>query len=163
MVLIEPIDHRNPSVAKQIHQILSLAHAQEADILSVVDHAPFNQHHETIQARDDYFLGAFKLDQLIGSVSFLPDDEPDQFLVTSLVVHPLHQREGVARSLMVHMLALVGGYATAVAAGADNKPALSLYRDLGFVEYRSGTIGAGALALVKLRRARSAGSQARSS
>lgn len=155
MMLIEPLDHRNPSVAKQIHEILALAYAQEAAILQIVDSEPLAQGHEDIQASNEYFLGAFKQDTLVGVVSFAPDDEPDQFLVSCLVVHPKHQREGTARALMVEVLALAGGYATAVATGAQNLPALSLYRDLGFVEYRSGTIGAKSVRLVKLRRARS--------
>ena len=155
MVLIERLDHRNPSVARQIHEIRVLAYAQEANTLQIVDVTPFDQRHEDIQASNEYFLGAFKQDTLVGAVSFAPDDEPDQYLVTSLVVHPVHQREGTARSLMVQLLALTGGYATAVAAGARNLPALALYRDLGFVEYRSGTMGASALRLLKLRRARS--------
>jgi len=153
-VLIEHLDHRNPSVAKKIHEILVLAYAQEADILQVVHLAPLNQNPEDIQASNEYFLGAFEQDTLVGSVSFSPDEEPDQFLVTSLVVHPEHQRQGTARSLMVKVLALAGGFSTAVAAGAQNVPALSLYRDLGFVEYRSGTIGTQSLRIVKLRRAR---------
>ena len=41
----------------------------------------------------------------------------------------------------------------AVATGAENAPALALYRELGFVAYRQGSIGVGQLALVKLRRA----------
>jgi ribosomal protein S18 acetylase RimI-like enzyme len=45
--------------------------------------------------------------------------------------------------------------AFAVATTALNAPALRLYRSLGFVEYRYGTIGAEGLGLVKLRRARS--------
>lgn len=142
-------------VAKQIHAIRALAYAQEANTLQIVDVAPFDQHHEDIQASNEYFLGAFKQDKLEGSVSFAPDDEPDQFLVTSLVVHPLHQREGTSRSLMVEALALTDGFATAVAAGAQNVPALSLYRDLGFVEYRSGIMGAKSLRPLKLRRTRS--------
>jgi ribosomal protein S18 acetylase RimI-like enzyme len=42
----------------------------------------------------------------------------------------------------------------AVATPALNTPALSLYRSLGFVEYRYGTLGPEGVGLVKLRRAR---------
>ncbi len=153
MVLIEPLDHRAPSVAKLIHDVLLLAYAQEAALLKVVHFAPLDQTREDIRASNDYFLGAFKQGTLVGAVSFAPDHEPDQFLVTSLVVHPEHQREGTARSLMVRILALAGNFSTAVATAAKNLPALALYRDLGFVEYRFGTIGAESLTLVKLRRA----------
>ena len=39
-----------------------------------------------------------------------------------------------------------------VSTGASNTPALSLYKKLGFHEYRLGTIGPENLALVELRK-----------
>jgi len=152
MFLIEHLDHRDPSVATLIHDVLVLAYAQEAALLKVTHFAPLDQTREDIQASSDCFLGAFKSGTLVGAVSFAPDDEPDQFLVTSLVVHPDHQREGAARLLMAQVLVLAGNFSTAVATAALNLPALALYRELGFVAYRFGTIGTESLPLVKLRR-----------
>jgi ribosomal protein S18 acetylase RimI-like enzyme len=152
MVLIERLDHRDPSVASLIHRSLMLGHAQEAAMLQVEHLAPLDRKPEDIQASDACYLGAFKRGALVGSVSFAPDDEPDQYLVRSLAVHPDHQRQGIARSLMARVLDLAGNCSTAVATAARNMPALALYRDLGFVEYRRGTLGAQALPLVKLRR-----------
>jgi GNAT superfamily N-acetyltransferase len=157
MVLIEHLDHRDPSVAELIHGVLLLAYAQEAALLQVVHFAPLDQTAEDVRASKACFFGAFKEGTLVGAVSFVPDDEPDQFLVTSLVVHPDHQREGTARVLMARVLALAGNFPTAVATAAQNAPALALYRDLGFVAYRFGTIGVESLPLVKLRRACSDG------
>ena len=39
-----------------------------------------------------------------------------------------------------------------VSAAADNAAALALYRGLGFVAYREGTLGPDRLAMLKLRR-----------
>ncbi len=153
VVRIELIDHRDFEVASRIHAILLRAHAQEAGLLQVANIAALELTVEDIQAGNECYLGASREQALLGIISLEPDDEPDQILVASLVVHPEQQRRGIARSLMLK--ALEGGdhVAFAVATTALNTPALSLYRSLGFVEYRYGTIGPEKLGLVKLRRA----------
>jgi len=156
VVRIEAINHRDFEVAAQIRAVLIRAHAQEAELLQVRHVAPLALTVEDIQSGNECYFGASRGEALVGIVSHEPDDEPDQVLVASLVVHPAHQRRGIARSLMLK--ALDGGdqMAFAVATTALNAPALSLYHSLGFVEYCYGTIGPEKLGLVKLRRARSA-------
>jgi len=155
MVRIEVIDHRDFEVAKRIHAILLRAHAQEAGLHQVANIASLELTVENIQSGNECYLGASRDRALLGVVSLEPDDEPDQILVASLVVHPEQQRRGIARSLMLRALEGSDHVAFAVATTVLNTPALSLYRSLGFVEYRYGTIGPEKLGLVKLRRARS--------
>jgi GNAT superfamily N-acetyltransferase len=155
MLLIERLDHRSASGAGQIHALMALAHAQEAAVLQVRDVEPFGRCRADIEASRECHLGAFRLDQLVGATAFGPDDEADQFLVSSLVVHPSHQRSGVGLALMREVLVLASGYTVAVTTGEKNLPALSLYLGLGFVAYRFGSVGPEALPLVKLRRLRS--------
>ena len=95
---------------------------------------------------------SFEHGALVGALGFAPDEEPGQFSVNSLVVHPDHQRRGIGRSLLLEALRLGDGEAFAVSTAAKNAPALALYTSHGFVAYRFGTIGPEALALVKLRR-----------
>jgi len=153
VVRIELIDHRDVEVARRIHAILLRAHAQEAGLLQVGTIAALELTVEDIQAGDERYLGASRDEALLGVISLEPDDEPDQILVASLVVHPEQQRRGIARSLMLKALEGSDHVTFAVATTALNTPALSLYRSLGFVEYRYGTIGPEKLGLVKLRRA----------
>ena len=68
------------------------------------------------------------------------------------MVHPSAQRQGIARALMQDALRRGAGMVYAVATGAANAPALALYRELGFVAYRQGSMGTAQLALLKLRR-----------
>jgi GNAT superfamily N-acetyltransferase len=154
MLLIERLDHRAPSRAGQIHALMALAHRQEAEILQLRHAGALATSRTDIEASASCHLGAFRQDELVGVTVFGPDDEAGQFLVSALVVHPLHQRQGVARALMGEVLLLAGGYTVAVAAGEKNLPALALYRELGFVAYRFGSIGPEAMPLVKLRRLR---------
>jgi ribosomal protein S18 acetylase RimI-like enzyme len=73
-------------------------------------------------------------------------------MIASLVVHPSHQRQGIARLLLTEALKRYEDYVVTVSTGAKNLPAVRLYQDLGFVEYARCTVGPEALELVKLRR-----------
>jgi ribosomal protein S18 acetylase RimI-like enzyme len=152
MMHIEPLAHRELAVAQKIHAVLLLAHAQEAQLLQVTDFVPMARTPEDLQASEDYFLGAFLGETLLGCLGLGPDDEPGQISIASLVVHPAHQRQGIARALMAEALRRAAGMVLSVATGAKNTPALALYRSLGFAEYRRGTLGAEAIEIVKLRR-----------
>ena len=151
--VIEPLDHRQRAVAEQIHAVLRLAYAQEAALLQVPHFTPLDTTVDDVQRSVEFHLGAWSGEDLLGVVSVGPDDEPDQLCIGMLVVHPSAQRQGIARALMQDALRRGAGMVYAVATGAANKPALALYRELGFVTYRRGSMGLEQLALVKLRRA----------
>jgi ribosomal protein S18 acetylase RimI-like enzyme len=155
VIRIEPLQHRDGATARRLQAVLALAHAQEAVLLGVQPVEPPGRTAEDLQRSDDLHLGALRGDTLLGAISVGPDDEAGQLCITALVVHPAHQRQGIARALLAEVLRLGTGQVFAVATGAANAPALALYRQFGFVAYRQGCIGAEALALVKLRRAAS--------
>jgi ribosomal protein S18 acetylase RimI-like enzyme len=153
---IEILNHRQPAVATQIHAVLMLAYAQEAQLLAVQNFPPLEQTAANIQVSDEFFLGSFDDQALRGVISVRPDDEPGQISIASLVVHPAHQRRGVARALLTSALQRAAGATFSVSTAAKNAPALALYRQFGFEAYRWGTLqgtaGDEALELVKLRR-----------
>ena len=149
---IQRLDHRDAAVAQGIHAVLQRAYAQEAALLGLRDFAPLQRRAADIQGDGDLYLGAIEQGQLCGALAFAPDDEPGQFIVNALVVDPAQQRRGYGRALMLAALQLGGGHPFAVSTAAANGPALALYRGLGFVEYRRGTLGEQGLAMVKLRR-----------
>ena len=155
--VIQPLDHRQRTLAEQMHAVMRLAYAQEAALLQVpqkLQHfTPLDTTVDDVQRSVAFHLGAWCGEVLLGVVSVGPDDEPDQLCIGMLVVHPSAQRQGIARALMQDALQRGAGMVYAVATGAENAPALALYRELGFVAYRQGSIGVGQLALVKLRRA----------
>ena len=151
-LLIERIDHRDPSCAARILALMLPAHAQEAALMQLDPMQALDRSVADIAASPELFLGAFRQDRLVGVASVAPDDEPGQFVVGTLVVDVAHQRQGIGRALMDGLLRLVGAYPVAVKASETNLPALALYRELGFVTYRRGALGSGSLAMVKLRR-----------
>ncbi len=153
MTHVEPIDARELHVARAIHAVLLLAHAQEARLLQVKDVVPMAQTPEDLQRGDAIYFGALRGAELLGCLSLVPDDEPGQIGIGALVVHPAAQRQGLAKALLSEALRRCAGQVVSVTTGALNAPALALYRDFGFVEYRRGTLGAQGLVIVKLRRA----------
>ena len=157
MVAIRPLEHRLRTVAEQMHAVIRLAYAQEAALLQVHHFGPLGTTVEDLQRSAEFHLGAWAGDALLGVVSVGPDDEPDQLCIAKLVVHPAAQRQGIARALMQYALRRGEGAVFVVSTGAANAPALALYRELGFVTYRHGSIGAEQLAMVKLRRPGSGG------
>lgn len=157
---IRPLDHRQAAVAGQVHAVMQLAYAQEAALLRVHQGSqhelplfpPLQTTVADLQRSVEFHIGAFAGDTLRGVVTVGPDDEPDQLCIGMLVVHPSAQRQGIARALMQDALQRGQGMVFTVATAAANLPALALYRALGFVDYRRGSMGAEQLALVKLRR-----------
>ncbi len=150
---VSVINHRDPKAANAIHRVLMLAYAQEAQLLEVQNFPPLAQTADDIQASNEYFLGSFDGHELLGAISVRPDDEPGQINIASLVVHPAHQRCGVARALLANALQRATSATFSVSTAAQNAPALALYEQFAFEAYRWGTIGDEGLALVKLRRA----------
>ena len=153
MVRIEVVDHKDPRVALQIHAVLMPAYAQEAALLRTSEFPPLERTVEDVQSEGGRYLGAIDGDVIVGALRYEPDEEPGQMLIGSLVVHPTHQRRGIASALITEVLRMQDGEVFAVSTGAGNVPAIGLYRRFGFKEYRFGTIGPEALPLVKLRRA----------
>jgi len=149
---IRQVDHRQAAVAEQIHAVWMRAYAQEAQLLGVQDFAPLQRSVQDLQALDEILFAAFLGRPIVGAVSVGADDEPGQALIGCLIVHPDHQRQGLARALMQQALALCGGQPLAVVTGASNAPALALYASLGFAPYRRGVLGERALPVLKLRR-----------
>jgi ribosomal protein S18 acetylase RimI-like enzyme len=151
MIHIAQIDHREPAVATKIRTILELAFEQEAISMGSARLAEYDETIDEIQGSNEFFLGAMEEGELLGSLSIGPDDEPNQISISTLVVHPKHQRKGIARLLLSDALQRAQGMVVSVCTGASNLPALRLYQEFGFIEYRRGTIGPENLALVKLK------------
>jgi aspartate racemase len=146
------IDHHDPAVAQRIHAVLVPAYAQEAALLQVKDFTPMRRTPQDIAAGREVYLGAWVGGALVGAIALEPDDEHEQILIGTLVVHPAQQRRGIARALLQAALKLAEEAVFAVSTGVRNAPALALYKSQGFVPYRRGSIGPEALPLVKLRR-----------
>ncbi len=71
---------------------------------------------------------------LVGVISVGPDEDPEAQNITSLVVHPARQREGIASILLHTLIENFGADPMTVQTAAKNLPALALYAKFGFVD-----------------------------
>ena len=79
------------------------------------------------------FYGYFEKERLVGAISY--KKEGGVLDIHRLVVHPDHFRQGIGRSLMLHLENFEGTAGKiVVSTGAKNYPAKKLYLGLGFQE-----------------------------
>jgi ribosomal protein S18 acetylase RimI-like enzyme len=156
---LRPANHRLLDVARAIHGVQMLAYAQEAALLGVDCLPPLKLTVEQLQSSDEHFHAAHLSSALVGAVGVIDKPDASMTIINSLVVHPAHQRAGIATRLLLHVLAATNAASIRVSTGAGNEPALALYRKHGFVEYKRWFVGPERLALVALTfdRARTAG------
>lgn len=152
MPSLRVVDHRTRNMARQLHAVQMLAYAQEAALLGVDRFPPLEQTVEDLTGSTDEFVGAFVDDVLVGAVAVGRDDEGPGETITSLVVHPAHQRRGIGRSLLRAVIARGRASGMTVQTAAGNMPALALYGQFGFRVYRRWFVGREPIELVKLRR-----------
>ena len=129
MPLIEPLDHRNVDVARDIHRVSQLAYKVEAELLGIVTFPPLSETSENILESEHHFFGIVADEQLVGVVAL--ETEAEGVLIARLVVAPLYTRRGFATSMLNHVLKRFRGDLRVVTATA-NHPAVVLYQKLGF-------------------------------
>lgn len=151
-ICIKYVDHREAVVAGRLHAVQMLAYRQEAELLGVKDFPPLTVSVSDIQELPEKFLAAFAGDEIIGAISIEPDEEAGAHSISSLVVHPCWQRQGVAGRLMAAVTAEYGSAPMTVQTAEKNLPALALYAKYGFVEFKRWCVGDEKLELVRLRR-----------
>jgi ribosomal protein S18 acetylase RimI-like enzyme len=162
MITIELLEHRDAVIAGAILELLVQGHAREAALLKRARHSRLLPTVDEIRASGHFYLGALSAStvsgsktttgQLAGTVGVGPDDESGQIAVLRLTVQFDYQRQGIARRLLLEAFRLGAGAVFSVITPRLNTPALALYRDLGFKEYRRGVVGLNGAEMLKLRR-----------
>lgn len=151
--VVQPLETRDVSVAQAVQAIFVGAHLQEAAEIGAPATASLQGRSvDEIMNSAEFYLGAHGHGELLGVLTVGPDAEAGQVALTALVVSPKHQRRGVGSALVQQALDRGPGLVFSVTAGANNLPAMALYKSLGFVEYRWGHMGEAQLPMVKLRR-----------
>jgi ribosomal protein S18 acetylase RimI-like enzyme len=153
---IERVDHVNAAMARRLRAVWAEAAAHEATLLQ----APLPPSSALPAAASTAFvIGALDGDELLGALALGPGDEAGQLTISTLVVLPALQRQGIGRALLAEALRHAdarAGTVVMVVTAAANAPALALYRGCGFVEHRRGVMqsaaGGAGLLMVQLRR-----------
>lgn len=143
-------DRRN---AEAVHAVQMAAYEQEAALLGVQDFVPLRRSVDDLMRESARFTVARVDGSVVGAIGV--DTRQEAVNIDSLVVLPEHQRRGIARRLLEHVIDEYGARAITVQTGAANTPALGLYARYGFVEIDRWRSGEEELEIVRLRRAES--------
>ena len=142
LISVEHLDHALVSAAERVHALQMAAYAQEAMLVGANRFAPLGRTLEEVRSSPERSLGAFVHGELVG-VTGVESNGPTA-VISSFVVDPQWQRQGVGKTLLRRLVELYGAQGLEVQTAARNLPALALYRQCGFTEVRRSLAGPGA-------------------
>ncbi len=134
--------------AVPIYQLMQQSYRVEAELLGLIDFYPLTRSVQDIAKSQHRFLGVLKEGKVLAVLELEKLDE-QTLLVASLVVYPAAFRQGLASSLLEHILEQEDFQTLKVSTAAKNLPALRLYEKMGFCLSSSQTLTDG-LELVTL-------------
>ncbi|MEZ0481852.1 GNAT family N-acetyltransferase [Planococcus sp. SSTMD024] len=129
--MIAQIDQTDEKTARDIQSIQRPAYRIEAELMGFHDIPHISETIEEIQRSDETFLG-YQEEYLKGFISY--KEEGEVIDIYRLVVDPLQFRQGIARSLVGHLLEHNKEKELIVSTGTANTPARMLYESFGFRE-----------------------------
>ncbi|SFA70263.1 Acetyltransferase (GNAT) family protein [Cohnella sp. OV330] len=133
MPTIERLDLTSPDNAGDLWRLQHAAYRIEAELIGVPDLPPLHDTTASLQASEETFWGCRDEDgELIGAIAaeFAKDGSG---VISRMMVHPDHLRQGIAGALISHMMqAWKEVAAWEVTAEARNIPAIALYERHGF-------------------------------
>lgn len=132
--MITRLDHRDPATATAIRAVWQVSYSVEAELLGVAiaDFPPLQRAPAEFIASANEFYGYRKAGELAGVIEI--DDSGPAPHLQSLVVDPAFFRRGIASRLIEFVFAAYPADRFTVETGADNLPAIRLYRNFGFTE-----------------------------
>ena len=151
---ITAITHQAQEMAARIHAVQIAAYLQEAAMLGVSDFPPLARTVEDVMGSRELFFGAFDCEELLGVIGVEQQSDPEA-LISSLTVGPPFQRRGVGSALIATVAERIACTTISVSTGAKNYPALTLFREFGFVVRRRKYVEPEQLEIVELSAERS--------
>ncbi|MEM6806125.1 MAG: GNAT family N-acetyltransferase [Bacteroidota bacterium] len=132
--MIEELQHNKLEISNQIHDVFQASYLVEAKLLGLSDFPPLKRLLESYLKSENIFFGYVEHGDLKGVIEVsLPPECVD---INSLVVHPKFFRLGIGRKLLEYVLNRFDRELFLVETAVDNKPAIALYKKLGFKEIK---------------------------
>lgn len=130
--MITQINHQDGHTAKQILDVQIPAYKVEAQIIGFDGIPQLKDTVETIETSTELFIGYIHENHLIAFLSYSKDET--EYQICRLVVHPAFFKQGIARKLLKYFMSeiVVPHEKVIVSTGADNVPAINLYKSEGF-------------------------------
>ncbi|QDY84094.1 GNAT family N-acetyltransferase [Paenibacillus polymyxa] len=119
-------------IVSQIWRLQHVAYRLEAELIGFNEIPPLMDTLETLRSCGESFYGWLEDGELLGALA-VQSESSGSLTLTRMMVHPDHFRQGIADSLMKHVL---NEYQNVplfiVTTGTLNTPAVTLYRKHGF-------------------------------
>lgn len=127
--MIERLQNTLPDVAKEIIELQKRSYPIEARLLGVKELPPMADTAEQIENTNEMFFGFREGDRLLGVLGY--EELREVNVLARLAVHPDYLQQGIASSLLEHLLEEVP-LPLEVMTGRNNTPAIELYEKYGF-------------------------------
>ena len=130
--MIRKLEHQRKAVAEKIREVFQASYAVEAKLLKAIHFPPLHRPLEGFTGSANDFYGYFRDGELAAVVEVVPGNRTTH--IQSMVVHPLHFRQGIGSALLHYVLGAYDSPAFTVETGLENGPATGLYLKFGFRE-----------------------------
>ncbi|RAL22588.1 GNAT family N-acetyltransferase [Thermoflavimicrobium daqui] len=125
----------DPQIAKQILAVQIPAYQIEAKLIGFDQIPQLRETVDSLVKSPLTFYGYIKEEKIVGVIGYEVLNGILEF--DRLVVHPDYFRQGIGQSLMQHVFDVeTNVHKYLLSTGADNTPALRLYKKLGFIEVK---------------------------
>ena len=135
--MIVKLEHRNEKISQHIFTLFQSAYKVEADLIGVKNFPPLLRDSTNIQQSKTVFYGFYDKESLAAVIEIEILDK--QLSIDSLTVGPQYFRKGIASKLINYVVQLKNFINVTVETAVANAPAIKLYQQHGFVEFKKWT------------------------
>jgi len=135
--MITKLDNSNEEIAKQIYTIFQNSYKVEAELIGVLNFPPLlRSANDIVTSRTDFY-GFSDGNSLAAIVEIVFKNKTLE--INSLTVDPKYFRKGIAGKLLSFILNAFEFTEAIVETAVVNTPAINLYKQHGFVEFKRWT------------------------
>lgn len=128
--------------AAKVLEMQRSAYRVEAELIGTDEIPPLKETFDQLQSCGETFIGFFEQGELAGALSY--EQSGGVVDIHRLIVDPRHFRKGIARKLLERLEKGVSDVEEfIVSTGADNQPAVTLYKKHGFKPAGETIVGGG--------------------
>lgn len=132
--MIKKLQHKDLDTSRQIYSLFQLSYTVEAELLGANDFPPLKRPLESyLKSRNDFY-GYYANNEIAGVIEI--ELTVNHVSINSLVVKPIFFRRGIGRKLLEFIFNRFDSKSFIVETGVQNKPAIQLYKKLGFKEIK---------------------------
>lgn len=135
--MIKKLNHSNKKIALQIFTIFQSSYKVEAELIGTFNFPPLLRSANDIENSDTQFYGFSEKGCLAAIIEV--DINNRHLEINSLTVDPSYFRRGIANKLIKYILEIFDFSKASVETAVVNAPAITLYKNHGFVEYKRWT------------------------